>query len=180
MNDKIKRCNVHDYLHPVFRKKLFSVLCVLGKRQLPFEMFEGHRSPERQALLYDKRPRVTRAKPWRSMHQYGLAADLALRIDGRWSWSTKTEGHRDWWAQLHEIARAYDLEPISWEKPHIQLTGYSIAQLRRGRYPGGGDDPWVWNLNNAILRYPKGAPPLAEYDDDVCRPATEDGLDHEN
>lgn len=178
MTDPIKRSSDLVYLHPEFRRKVELVLGALERRSIPFEVFEASRSPERQARLYRKRPRVTKARPWRSMHQYGLAADFVLRIDGRWSWSTKTKQHRAWWSDLHGIASEVGLVPISWEKPHLQLAGVHIGDLRKGRYPAGGDDPWVWHLNKSIRRHPRGAPRLAEYDDDVCRPSTKDGLDH--
>jgi hypothetical protein len=78
---------------------------------------------------------------------------------------------------MHESGRRYGLEPIRGELPHMQLADWSWRGCRAGRYPPEGDDPWVWNLHEAALRFPKGAPEvLPDYPEDVleCRPPLED------
>lgn len=188
MDHPIKRQSDPQYLHPHFRHKVAMVLEALHQSSIPFEVFEAYRNPELQHKYFTtkirnhrgKLVRRTKAKPWSSKHQYGVAADFVLRIDGKWSWSTATREHKRWWNELHTVGRMHGLVPLSFEKPHLQLDGFDIKALRAGRYPGGGDDPWAWNLNQAIDRWNaqrlKGAPPYAEYDDLVCRPASDDGL----
>ena len=180
--DYTRRSSSTEFLHPTVRERVGCLIQACRAEGMPFWIFETYRSPERQAKLYKKRPRVTRAKPWRSYHQYGLSVDITLRLERevrgktklRWSWSTKGE-HGQWWTRMHVLAREQGLRPISGEKPHVQIQGYAMKDLRRGLYPDGGDDPWVYNLNLTIDRWEsrgrRGAPPPAEYDDDVSRPS---------
>jgi len=39
------------------------------------------RTPEEQDALYKKKPKVTNAKAWQSIHNYGLAFDIVLLYD---------------------------------------------------------------------------------------------------
>jgi peptidoglycan L-alanyl-D-glutamate endopeptidase CwlK len=133
---------------------------------IPFKLFEGYRSPQRQKYLYNtvrtsssgKKYRVTKAKAWRSYHQYGVAADFVLHINGKWSWNTSGSAGR-MWERLHEIGEECGLEPLSFEKPHMQLKGASIRSLMRGEYPPGGDQSWADNIAKAREDIPAGAPP---------------------
>jgi peptidoglycan L-alanyl-D-glutamate endopeptidase CwlK len=145
------------YLHPTLRTKAQVVLDDCTREQLPFRLFEGFRSPQRQQYLYEQgrtRPgtTVTNARPWTSYHQYGLAADFVLYQDGQWSWESTRE-KAGWWNRLHEIGRAQGLEPLSWETPHLQLSGVSISDLQEGRYPPDGDAAWAESLEVAIISW---------------------------
>ena len=40
-----------------------------------------YRSPEEQEKLYKQVPKVTNAKAWQSIHQYGLAFDYVIMLD---------------------------------------------------------------------------------------------------
>ena len=133
-------------LHPVFRQKADELLVLLAQESIPFRLFEGFRSPERQQYLYAQgrtRPGliVTKARPGSSYHQYGLAGDFVLFENGEWSWDTSGEKTR-YWQRLHEIGKTLGLEPLSFEMPHLQLSGLRIADLAAGRYPEGGDSSW--------------------------------------
>ena len=44
----------------------------------PIKILEGYRSPQRQDELYRKKPKVTNAKAWQSMHQYRIAFDYCF------------------------------------------------------------------------------------------------------
>lgn len=150
------------YLHPVFRQKVELLLQDLARANLPFKVFEAFRSPERQHELYSQgrsKPgrRVTNATAWRSYHQYGVAADFVLYIDGKWSWDDSGE-RKKWWQQLHQLAAKHGLQPLSWELPHLQLQNLSLAQLQAGDYPPGGDSDWAENLQQAISNW-QGTPP---------------------
>jgi peptidoglycan L-alanyl-D-glutamate endopeptidase CwlK len=137
----------------------------LNAEGYPFQIFEAFRSPQRQAYLYAQgrtRPGsiVTRAKPWASYHQYGLAVDLVLRLNGQWSWTTSGQ-YRAGWDRMHELGRSAGLEPLSWELPHLQVAGLRIDELKGGTYPAGGDENWAENLEAAVAGWSggSGAPP---------------------
>lgn len=85
--------------------------------------FEGYRHPIRQyhLLTVDK---TTKARPWQSAHQYGLAVDFAGRMihEGElvrdWFWPNVTH---HCWDDLKREARRVDLDvPISWDYGHVE------------------------------------------------------------
>ncbi|TCV59372.1 D-alanyl-D-alanine carboxypeptidase-like protein [Neorhizobium sp. R1-B] len=78
------------HLHPAVRKAARLIVEELNTEGFPFRIFEAFRSPQRQEFLYAQGrtrpgPIVTKARPWRSYHQYGLAIDLVLFVNGQWS-----------------------------------------------------------------------------------------------
>lgn len=85
-------------------------------------LFEGLRSPQRQAYLYEQGRTspgkiVTKARPWRSWHQYGVAVDLVYKKDGVWTW----DGNYD---KPAAILREYGFEWLyPFERVHFQITG---------------------------------------------------------
>ena len=163
-----------ESLHPVVRRKVKAVQKQLDDENIPMKVFETFRSPQRQAALYAQGrtapgSRVTNAYAWESYHQYGVAADFVRFENGSWNWRTDTQERRAQWDRFHEIAISEGLEPLSWEKPHVQLAGYSHTQLMNGDYPQGGDASWAAALSEAISSWPDaGTPP---YPDDQIRPA---------
>jgi hypothetical protein len=168
------------HLHPVVREKIFQLTQHLKAEQLPFRLFEGFRSPDRQRDLYAQgrtKPgsKVTNAQAWSSYHQYGVAGDFVLYENGRWSWDDKGE-RKQWWKQLHVLARQVGLEPLSWETPHLQLVGISLSQLKNGQYPPDGDEDWADNLRSAIHQW-RGSPaappePAVIFDRPALDPST--------
>ncbi|TGD62190.1 hypothetical protein EYC08_16705 [Tabrizicola sp. WMC-M-20] len=153
-------------LHPAIRDKVAQIREKLQAENIPFEVFEAFRTPERQAVLRAKRPKVTWVGPWGSMHQYGLAVDFVLKIDNRWSWNDIGANARHW-DRLHELAKENGMTPLFnskgqlIEKPHIQLAGASTLDLRNGRYPEGGDAIWAERLGDLIDNWsgPETSPP---------------------
>lgn len=145
-------------LHPIMRNAMTEVLRQCQAEALPFQLFEGYRYPQRQQNLYaqgrSKPGRiVTYAQPWDSYHQYGLAGDFVLFIDGKWSWDTS--GPFDhYWTRLVEIGQLYGLDPLEFEKPHLQVATLELSQLKAGSYPGGGDASWEANLQQALKSMP--------------------------
>ena len=68
-----------------------------GHTKTLFRPFEGLRTNERQAFLLTQG--TTKAGPWRSAHNYGLAVDYVPWVDGKWSWD---DGHD--WDFLRDVA----------------------------------------------------------------------------
>ena len=152
-------------LHPAFRAAAQAVLAQLNAAGHPFRLFEAFRTPERQTDLYAQgrsKPGaiVTYQPPWRSYHQYGLAADFVLYVNGTWSWDASAANAPAWDA-LKTIGAAHQLDHLAFEKPHLQLSGTSIDALAAGVYPPGGDDSWAENLA-VVIRTWGGSPPAPQ------------------
>lgn len=113
-------------LHPIARDA-FSELAVDLHDQFEreatktnFRLFEGYRSPQRQAYLFNQTPKVTHADAWTSAHNYGLAADFVPYVftDGKWQWSWD-ESHD--WNFLHQRANLFGLNaPLTWDRGHVE------------------------------------------------------------
>ncbi len=152
-----------DNLHPVVRQKVKTLIDKLAHENIPLRLFEGYRNPERQHQLFSQGrtspgPRVTKADAWQSYHQYGVACDFVLYIDGKWSWNTGPK-FKKYWARYHELGAEVGLKPISWEKPHLELQNLNLQELVMGNYPEGGDESWSENLSSNILQWTKGPTP---------------------
>ena len=184
-----KRSTDLELLHPTMRGGIEATLDTLRNRGYPFRLFEAFRYPERQKYLYAQgrtrathKKTVTNATAWQSMHQYGCACDCVIDKQGVGLWQTK-DGYREWWTVYHEVARSNGIEPIRGELPHVQLMGVSWRDMRDGDWPVGTHDPWAWNIQQCMDRYPKRAPDFApDYDEDVAeeRPGTEDEGEYEH
>ncbi|OTG67802.1 D-alanyl-D-alanine carboxypeptidase [Acinetobacter sp. ANC 4470] len=70
-------------MNPRYKQRLLMVFKIMQERY-GYEMvlLEGYRSPQRQNLLAGNR-NVTRAKGFQSYHQFGLAADIAFKRNGK-------------------------------------------------------------------------------------------------
>lgn len=141
-------------LHPEFRSRQSALLLELGAMGIPFGLFEGFRHPDRQASLYAQGRStpgsiVTKALPWQSFHQYGFAGDYVLRLNGSWSWDDSTEIRKHWWDTLATVGKKHGLVALSFERPHLQLAGVTLAQLQSGQFPAGGDETWLYTLAQA-------------------------------
>lgn len=115
-------------LHPAVRMLFRNLEAELGTSYEKgathtwFRMFESYRSPERQAMLRTRG--TTKADPWQSAHQYGLAADFVAYIPdedpkkpGKWSWDDNHD-----YKFLGSMAANYGLlQPLpGWDPHHIE------------------------------------------------------------
>lgn len=120
-------------LHPIMRGPVTQLLPLLNaahaRGALPlFRPFEGYRTPERQRQVFLSGN--SKAMPWESAHQWGLAVDFVPQVDGKWTWDVPEAD----WTQMHRLAEKVGLvAPISWDKPHLQHPQWQIAlgKLRR-------------------------------------------------
>lgn len=138
-------------LHPTFALLLLKAVLECHSKNFKIYPFEGMRSVERQASLFEQgrtKPGaiVTNAKPWESWHNYGLAVDLVFDGESRdgiqWSWNgdynTPVVGGKAKaeWDQVAVIMEAHGFEWAGrWksfpETPHFQFTGgYSTATAK--------------------------------------------------
>lgn len=152
-----------NHLHPTFRELLRGLQAKLAAENIPLLLFEGARTPARQAALYAQGRTtpgkiVTRAAAWESFHQYGFAADFVFwTAAGGWSWSEPKPGM---WSRYAELAKTTGLRQLSFEQPHVELP-LSLADLRAGKWPDPRDTGagWLSWLETQIEAFPDGAPP---------------------
>lgn len=129
-------------LFPCFLEKLERAIAKARKDGYMVHIFEGYRSPERQDFLFSQGRSapgriVTRAKAWRSYHQYGLAVDLAFKGAKGWTW----EGAFD------KLVPIFNNEGLQWggagDAGHWQLTGgLTVSECERITSENGLLDLW--------------------------------------
>lgn len=94
------------------------------RRDSPFLLFEGYRSPQDQSVMLARG--TSKAGPMESAHQFGLAADFVPFIDGNWRWDVEPEV----WEALDREAAAFGLlRPLEWDRAHVQHPAW--AKVRR-------------------------------------------------
>lgn len=110
------------------------------------QVWETHRAPGRQQHLFTKG--VTKARPWQSPHNHGLAADIVFdpkQVDlptrpaggKEWPdlWCRDREDLRELWRRYGESAKSHGLvwggdwgpldeHGLGWDLPHIELANW--------------------------------------------------------
>lgn len=114
-------------LHPLMRPHVEALMLDLIEHRNPLRIFEAWRSPVRQVDLKADVRKITKAGPWESAHQYGMAVDFALPRGKGWSWSVG----RHHWELLHTLAVSHGLLVPSpgWDPGHVEHPAF--AALRR-------------------------------------------------
>ena len=141
--DRIKQA------HPKVREKLLKDYTdannLLGKGAR-LRLAYVYRTPEEQDSLFKKRPKVTNAKAWQSIHNYGLAFDIVLLYDnngdGKFeeaSWSLTRDFDKDKQADWMEVTNLFKGRGWSWggdwksfkDSPHFEMNfGMTWKQMK--------------------------------------------------
>ncbi|HEX7639363.1 MAG TPA: M15 family metallopeptidase [Burkholderiaceae bacterium] len=126
-----------DLLDDTFRQRLLLTFRLMHEQYgIDMVLVEGYRSPQRQAALAALGPSVTRAGPFESYHQYGLAADCAFLRDGRIVISEKDAWAMDAYEHYGQVARSLGLV---WGGDWHGLRDLGHVELHRaGMGPGAG------------------------------------------
>jgi len=106
-----------------------------------------YRTPQEQDTLFNKRPKVTNAKGWQSIHNYGLAFDIVLLYDNdgngtfeEASWSMIRDFDKDSKADWMEVTNLFKSRGWEWggdwksfkDAPHFQMTfGFDWKVLKQ-------------------------------------------------
>lgn len=99
-----------DRLDADFRQRLLLAYRLMRERHgYDMVLLEGYRSPGRQAQLQAMGAHVTRAGPFQSYHQFGLAADSAFLRQGRLVLSEKEAWAERGYALFGEVAESVGL-----------------------------------------------------------------------
>ena len=122
----MKRTATLNLLYPPFLYRLIKGVKAANKAGIPLAVFESYRSHERQAYLYAQgRTRdgaiITRARAGRSWHQYGIAADLVLIVDGRWTWE-----HEELYVKAGPFLEKCGLQWLGRDPKRFELVHYQL------------------------------------------------------
>lgn len=128
-------------LHPKLRDEV-TALVNQANSQLTthsqIRIVQGLRTFAEQDALFAQRPRVTKARGGQSLHNYGVAIDFCLIIDGKEvSWDLKKDWDGDKIADWMEVVSVFRKAFFEWggtwkftDNPHFQKTfGYTWQQL---------------------------------------------------
>lgn len=126
-------------LHPAIRQEVIDTITALETAKFPanisVRIVQGLRTFAEQQALYEQgrtNPgnRVTNSKAGQSYHNYGLAIDFALIIDGKLSWDIKKDSDRDGEADWMEVVDSFEALNYTWggrfhsikDNPHLEKT----------------------------------------------------------
>lgn len=128
-------------LHPRLRDEAISLWgdaeCRLNGRAMPRVTFSLRTMKEQQALYNQGRvtpgPVVTNAKPGQSYHNWGLAIDFALILDGKTAvWDTKTDFDKDKIPDWMEVVNVFKAAGWEWGGDWTSLKDYPHLQKNFG------------------------------------------------
>jgi len=137
-----------ELLHPKLRteaKEIYSDICKALKGRSAVRFTHTLRTIAEQDALYAQGRTapgkiVTNAKGGKSYHNYGLAIDICLIIDGKEaSWDTTKDFDKDGISDWMEIVTIFKSRGWEWggdfvsikDTPHFQKTfGYTTAKLK--------------------------------------------------
>lgn len=113
---------------PVLREKVEAVLAQLAAEGYDVRPVEVYRSPERQAALMASASGVTSVGAWSSCHNYGLALDAAVFVDGEPSWNLNDPHVMAGYLRFGELS---EIVGLNWggrwtnprDYPHVELKG---------------------------------------------------------
>jgi len=147
MKDKISEERVLK-LHPAVRNEAKQVIEnaeLLFPENIRIRIVQGLRTIAEQDALFNKVPKVTKAKGGQSYHNYGLAVDFALLYDKdkngtfeELSWDAAKDFDKDGKADWNEVVNEFEKHGWEWggkwrtfkDLPHVQKTfGYTWQKL---------------------------------------------------
>ena len=136
-----KQERVWKGVSPALREKVEAVLAQLAAEGFDIRVVEGYRSPERQAALLASASGVTSVGSWGSCHNYGLALDAGVFINGAPSWDLDDPHVQAGYMRFGELS---EMVGLNWggrwtaprDYPHVELKaecGLSKGAYRHGR-----------------------------------------------
>lgn len=133
-----------NQLHPHIKQRVINTVNYINEEILTGEakvrIAQGLRTFAEQDALYAQRPKVTNAKGGQSIHNYGLAIDIVLIINGKEaSWDTKKDWDKDQQSDWMEVVQVFKKQGFSWggdwrtfkDMPHFEDTkGLTLNQIQ--------------------------------------------------
>ncbi len=124
---RIMRHVSFDLLAPVARTAFLGLDAYL-RRETRFRCFETYRDPAAQAVAFAAK--TSKAAPFESAHQFGLAADFVVWRNKQWHWPATDDPE---WDALRRAAHDFGLiNGISWDRPHVEHPSWAgVRKLTR-------------------------------------------------
>jgi peptidoglycan L-alanyl-D-glutamate endopeptidase CwlK len=124
-------------LHPKVREEMKTIIdecnqVLSGRSQV--RVSQGLRTFAEQDALYNQRPKVTNARGGQSIHNYGMAVDIVLIIDGKTAtWDTHKDWDNDGIADWDECVKIFAKHGWTWggswtsfkDMPHFDKIGFN-------------------------------------------------------
>lgn len=140
----LKQERVWKGVSPALREKVEAVQAQLAAEGFDVRPVEGYRSPERQAALLASESGVTSVGAFSSCHNFGLALDAAVFVNGEPSWNLDDAYVMAGYQRFGELA---EIVGLNWggrwtspkDYPHVELKadcGQAKRAYRQGRKPG--------------------------------------------
>jgi peptidoglycan L-alanyl-D-glutamate endopeptidase CwlK len=126
-----------SHVHPALAAKVRKLLELAAAEGHQLVVVQGLRTFAEQDALYRQRPRVTNARAGQSMHNYGLACDLAFVVDGKVSWDDKLYPAIGRWASAAGLEWGGTWRTFK-DLPHVQLKGLPSWSTLLPIYRSGG------------------------------------------
>jgi peptidoglycan L-alanyl-D-glutamate endopeptidase CwlK len=127
-----------NLLHPSIREEVRRLVNECNNaltKHSQMRITQGLRTFAEQDALYAQSrtkpgPKVTNAKGGQSYHNYGLAIDFCLILDGKEvSWDTTKDFDQDGMADWIEVARIFQREGYKWGKAFNDLPHFEKSKL---------------------------------------------------
>ena len=143
----MKRYQGINLLYFPFRQKIMAGLEDAWSDGIPVRIFETFRTRQRQSAIYaqgrtTEGPIITRAMPGHSYHNYGIAVDLVMYVDGKWDWSDT--------ALYRKLGPYFQRYGVRWlgdttgDLVHYQMiTPYGVRDLQEIYDEGGLEKVWM-------------------------------------
>ncbi|MBW8375030.1 MAG: M15 family metallopeptidase [Stenotrophomonas sp.] len=150
-------------VHPDLREKIEAIQEVMTDEGFDLRPVEGYRSPERQTALLASASGVTSVEAWSSCHNYGLAMDAAVYVDGKPSWDLSDPHVIAGYQRFGELA---EILGLNWggrwtspkDYPHVEMKaecGQSKWAKRHGqplpKFTANAGEPSSLVLERALV-----------------------------
>lgn len=150
-------------VHPDLREKIEAIQEVMTDEGFDLRPVEGYRSPERQTALLASASGVTSVGAWSSCHNYGLAMDAAVYVDGKPSWDLSDPHVIAGYQRFGELA---EILGLNWggrwtspkDYPHVEMKaecGQSKWAKRHGqplpKFTANAGEPSSLVLERALV-----------------------------
>lgn len=125
-------------VHPTLKAKALKMIELAAEEGVTIRVSQGLRTFDEQNALFGKRPKVTNAKGGQSSHNYGVATDFVVYVNGKVTWDVEYYKSIGRWAS--QVGLTWGGNWRFKDMPHVQLSNTPHYSKMLGIYnrAGGG------------------------------------------